>query len=77
LYHEYTFLEDKQELAIKTKHATARQAATIAKKATVKKLILGHYSSRYKDESLFLQEGQTVFDPVELAQEGKTFSIEN
>ena len=77
LYHESTFLEDKQELAIKTKHATARQAATIAKKATVKKLILGHYSSRYKDESLFLQEGQTVFDPIELAQEGKFFSIEN
>jgi len=77
LYHESTFLEDRIELAKKTKHSTAIQAASIAKKATVKKLILGHYSSRYKDENLFLQEGQTVFDPIELAQEGKIFILKN
>ena len=77
LYHESTFLEDKMELAKKTKHSTAKQAATIAKKAMVKKLILGHYSSRYKDENQFLVEGKTVFDSVELAKEGETFLLKN
>ncbi len=77
LYHESTFLEDKAELAKKTRHSTAKQAATIAYKANVKKLLLGHYSSRYKDENLFLQEGKTVFSNIELSQEGKIFSVEN
>ncbi len=77
LYHESTFLEDKVELAKKTRHSTAKQAATIAYKANVKKLLLGHYSSRYKDENLFLQEGKTVFSNIELCQEGKVFSVEN
>ncbi len=77
LYHESTFLEDKLELATKTKHTTAMQAATIAQKAQVKKLILGHYSSRYKDLNLFLNEAKLNFENVELSIEGKEFSIEN
>lgn len=77
LYHESTFLEDKLELAAKTKHATASQAAIIAKKAQVKKLILGHYSSRYKDLDLFLKEAKLNFKNVELSIEGKEFLIEN
>jgi len=77
LYHESTFLEDRIDLANKTKHSTAKQAATIASKANVKKLILGHYSSRYKEEDLFLKEGETVFKNIELAREGKIFSMEN
>ncbi len=77
LYHESTFLKDNIDLAEITKHATAQQAATIAKKAKVKKLLLGHYSSRYKDTSLFLKEAQPVFKNVELAEEGKVFSIDN
>jgi ribonuclease Z len=77
LYHESTFLEDKKELAKKTKHSTALQAATIAKKGKVKKLILGHYSSRYKDINLFLQEAKSIFDNVELSETGKVFSIVN
>ncbi len=77
LYHESTFLEDKLELAAKTKHATASQAAIIAKKAQVKKLILGHYSSRYKDLDLFLNEARLNFENVELSIEGKEFLIEN
>ncbi len=77
LYHESTFLKDNIDLAEITKHATAQQAATIAKKAKVKKLLLGHYSSRYKDTSLFLKEAQTVFKNVELSEEGKVFSIDN
>ena len=77
LYHESTFLEDKTELAKKTKHSTAKQAATIAYKANVKKLLLGHYSSRYKDENLFLKEGKEIFDSIELSQEGKEIYIEH
>jgi len=77
LYHESTFLEDNVELADKTKHSTALQAANIAKKADVKKLILGHYSSRYKNLEKFIVEATPIFKNVELAEEGKVFSIEN
>ncbi len=75
LYHESTFLEDKKDLAKSTKHSTAKEAATIAQKSKVKKLLLGHYSSRYKDENLFLKEAQTVFSNTELSYEGKTIEI--
>ena len=75
LYHESTFLEDKKDLAKSTKHSTAKEAATIAQKSKVKKLLLGHYSSRYKDENLFLKEAQTVFSNTELSYEGKTVEI--
>ena len=77
LYHESTFLSDKEELALKTGHSTAKQAAKIANKARVKKLILGHYSSRYKDTSLFLKEAAAIFNNVDLAETGKVFSIKN
>ena len=75
LYHESTFLESQESLCIHTKHSTAKQAATIAKKAEVGTLILGHYSSRYKDLRLFKSEAETVFRPVELATDGKVFTI--
>jgi len=74
LYHESTFLTDKEDLAKKTGHSTAKQAATIAKKANVKKLVLGHYSSRYKNISLFKKEAQEVFENVYLAETGRVFS---
>ena len=74
LYHESTFLTDKEDLAAKTGHSTAKQAATIAKKANVKKLVLGHYSSRYKNISLFKKEAQEVFENVSLAETGRVFS---
>jgi len=77
LYHESTFLEDRRDMAEKTKHATALQAATIAKKANVKQLILGHYSSRYKNLDLFLEEAKNVFDRVELSEAGKAFLLTN
>ncbi len=77
LYHESTFLEDRSELAKTTKHSTALQAAKIAKLADVKLLLLGHYSSRYKDEELFLKEAQIEFDRVQLSHEGDIISIEN
>lgn len=75
LYHEATFLETHANLCAKTKHSTAKQAAEIAKKATVGKLILGHYSSRYNNLEDFKTEAQTVFSCVELAEDGKTFQI--
>lgn len=77
LYHETTFLADREDLAIKTKHSTSLQAAQIAKDANVKKLIIGHYSSRYKDISLFKKEAETVFKNVDLALPGKVFNIDS
>lgn len=75
LYHESTFLEKDVDRCKPTMHSTAKQAATIAKKAQVSKLILGHYSTRYSDINLFEQEAKTVFDEVELAEDGKKFKF--
>jgi ribonuclease Z len=75
LYHEATFLADREDLAKKTKHSTTKQAATIAKQATVNQLILGHYSGRYKDLSLFKEEAQEIFKNTDLAEPGKVFNI--
>lgn len=77
LYHESTFLKDKEELAKKTKHSTAEEAAKIAKISNSKSLILGHYSSRYKDLNLFREEAKQVFDNVELAEPGSVFEVVN
>lgn len=76
LYHESTFLKDKELLAESTKHSTAEQAAMIAKQAQVKQLILGHFSNRYKDKEPFLKEAEPIFKNTYLAEEGKTFNIE-
>ena len=75
LYHEATFLADREDLAKKTKHATSKQAAQIAKDAEVGQLIIGHYSGRYKDISLFQKEAKEIFENTELAEPGKIFKI--
>ena len=75
LYHEATFLSDREDLAKKTKHATSKQAAQIAKDAEVGQLIIGHYSGRYKDISLFQKEAKEIFENTELAEPGKIFEI--
>ncbi|WP_347926308.1 ribonuclease Z [Pontimicrobium sp. SW4] len=75
LYHESTFLEKLSHLGDKTKHSTAKQAATIAKKANAKKLILGHFSTRYDDLSEFVEEASEVFENVDIAEAGKTFEL--
>ncbi|MBC3758604.1 ribonuclease Z [Hyunsoonleella sp. SJ7] len=75
LYHESTFLDQHAHLAPKTKHSTAKEAATIAKLANAGTLVLGHYSSRYPNLEDFRSEALTVFDKVELAEDGKTFSF--
>ena len=77
LYHESTFLSERTDLADKTNHSTAKQAAQIAKMSNVGKLILGHYSSRYSDLELFRKEAQEVFQPVELAEAGKKINIDS
>ena len=61
LYHESTFLHDLKEMADYTGHTTALEAATIAKKAEVEKLILGHFSNRYGDLTVFTDEARAVF----------------
>jgi len=75
LYHESTFLEQDIEKCIPTGHSTAIQAATIAKKANVKNLILGHYSTRYSDINLFKKEADMVFEPTLLADDGLVFKF--
>lgn len=75
LYHESTFLKEKELLSSQTKHSTAEQAALIAKQADVKQLMLGHFSSRYKNKQVFLVEAQEIFENTILAEEGVTFEI--
>ncbi len=76
LYHEATFAEDMKEMAKKTTHSTAKQAAEIASKANVGKLLIGHFSSRYKDEKLIENEAKEVFENTETVIEGKTYSVD-
>jgi ribonuclease Z len=75
LYHESTFLDKNESLCAPTKHSTAKQAATIAKKANVGTLILGHYSTRYNGYDEFKSEAQTVFENVLLSKDGKSFEF--
>ncbi|MAU63971.1 MAG: ribonuclease Z [Flavobacteriaceae bacterium] len=75
LYHESTFLDKHIELANTTKHSTAKQAAEIARLANVKKLILGHFSSRYNNLNDFKSQAQEIFNNVELASDGKVFNF--
>lgn len=75
LYHEATFLQSEANLAGKTMHCTAMEAATIAQKAQVKQLVLGHYSTRYDAISLFKEEAETIFPNVLLADDGESFEL--
>lgn len=75
LYHEATFGDDETERAGTTFHSTSRQAGIIAMKANVGKLLLGHYSSRYKDLTPILDQAKEVFENTYLSEEGVTYSI--
>jgi ribonuclease Z len=75
LYHEATFAESELVRAGETYHSTARQAAEIAKAANVKKLVIGHYSSRYNELGILLKEAVAVFPNTELTVEGKVFEL--
>ena len=73
LYHESTYLHDFEEKALDRFHSTTKQAAMIAKKACAKKLLLGHFSSKYEDISLFQCEACEVFENTECALEGTCY----
>jgi ribonuclease Z len=75
LYHEATFLHNMLDRAKETHHTTALQAAEIAAKVKAQKLLIGHFSARYKTLDELLEEAQTVFPNTVLAIEGKTFVI--
>ena len=75
LYHEATFLHEMLDRATETHHTTALQAAEIAISVKAKKLILGHFSSRYKTLGPILDEAKTVFENTELAIEGHTYKL--
>jgi len=76
LYHESTFLGDLEQRAHETYHSTAGQAASIAAKAEVVKLILGHFSIRYKELYPLLSEATDIFPNSHLAVEGQRVSID-
>ena len=75
LYHEATFTDDLSDRARETCHSTAKQAAMMAREANVRELLLGHFSSRYKDPRSLLEEAIPVFPRTRLAEEGRTFRI--
>jgi ribonuclease Z len=75
LYHESTYLDDLHERAASRFHCTSREAARIAKKAGVKRLLLGHFSSKYEQLEAFLAEACPIFENTELAIEGTTFLV--
>jgi ribonuclease Z len=75
LYHEATFMNDMISRAEETFHTTALQAGQVALKAKVKKLLIGHFSARYRDLEPLLEEAKSIFKETSLAIEGKTFEI--
>lgn len=76
LYHEATFLHDQAERAAFTYHSTCLQAAEVALNANVGKLLIGHFSARYRDLQPLLAEARSLFPNTELALEGRKFKID-
>ncbi|MBE6225042.1 MAG: ribonuclease Z [Bacteroidales bacterium] len=76
VYHDSTYTKEYEELAKTTFHSTSSAAACCAKEAGARKLVLGHYSSRYKSLETMLEEAKEVFPATELAMEGMKFEIE-
>jgi len=75
LYHESTYTKMHQLKASERFHSTAAEAATVAKECEVEKLLIGHYSSRYKELDEFLEEAKPIFENTVLAREGAVFEI--
>ena len=75
LYHEATYDDNLRIKAHKRYHSTALEAATVAREAGVRQLILGHFSKRYLDDTILLNEAQTVFPATRLANEGLTIDL--
>ena len=75
IYHETTYLDNMKDRAFERFHTTTKEAGTIARKAMVKKLLIGHFSSKYSTLEAFQQETREVFPNTELAMEGMTYEI--
>jgi ribonuclease Z len=75
IYHESTYLDDQQEKAKMRFHCTSSQAAMIAVKSKVGRLLLGHYSSKYDDIQPFETEARLIFRETEASREGVTYLI--
>jgi len=75
LYHESTYGNDERTRATETFHSTAEEAAMIALAANVGKLVIGHFSSRYKDITPLLEEARTIFPNTDAAEDGMRFEI--
>lgn len=75
IFHEATFADEHIDLAHKMYHSTAREAARVAALSGARKLVLGHFSSRYKDLDILLSQAREEFPESYLAQEGKSFEI--
>ncbi|MDR2801652.1 MAG: ribonuclease Z [Prevotellaceae bacterium] len=75
LYHEATFLSDKSDVAQRTMHSTAVDAATVARRADVKRLLIGHFSSRYGNKEHFLEEALPIFPHTQIAEELQRIEI--
>lgn len=76
LFHETTYLEDRKADARERGHSTAKDAATVARDAGAKRLLTGHYSSRYTDDTPFKLEAEEIFPNVILNKEGLTVDID-
>lgn len=75
IYHETTYLDHLKDIATERFHSTSSQAALMAKKGRVKKLLIGHFSSKYHELDEFEQEARVVFENTEIALEGVTYTI--
>ena len=75
LYHEATFMHEHAQRAEETMHSTSKQAAAVAQKAKAGKLLVGHFSARYENLEILLNESREIFPETFLAEEGKVFSI--
>ena len=75
LYHEATFTEELVDRAKSTLHSTAKKAAEIAQKANVKKLMLGHLSSRYENSEGHLREATQIFKDTIVAEDGMVIEL--
>ena len=76
LYHDCTFDKAGTDRAVQTYHGTTEHAATIAQKAGVSRLLIGHFSAKYEDLSPLLEEAREIFPETELALEGEVFQVE-
>lgn len=75
LYHEATFADDFANLAAERLHSTARQAATVARDSGAGKLVIGHFSSRYDDENILLEQAKEVFPNTIIAKENLVIKV--